>query len=204
MVLTVLHYLADSRSYLIPGTNGDISEGQRVYNWVWYRHYVFESEEYNDLMTDSVTNTTHRYTLPLGHLLPKHATMLKDHAANLVAPCIAEMIQKTQHPFIQSITDLVSPKAVFCGAKVLLAGDALATLRPMSGLGINSAARSAMMFLKVLDGNMGLEEWEREALEFAGKAREAGIRNSKSFSLRNSPEEAEEAEKNVQRAWNKL
>lgn len=83
---------------------------------------------------------------------------------------------------------------------MLLAGDALATLRPMSGLGLNAAARSAIMLLEVLEGKMSTEEWEKETVGFAQKARLGGIKNSELFSLEKSPEEAEEAERNLERA----
>jgi 2-polyprenyl-6-methoxyphenol hydroxylase-like FAD-dependent oxidoreductase len=185
--------------YMIPSPNGALSEGKRIFNWVWYRHYAFNSEQYNDLMTDNVTNEPHRYTLPLGRLRTEHAMALKKSAKELLAPCISELIQKTHQPFIQAITDLVSPKAAFFGGKVLLAGDALATLRPMSGLGLNSAARSSIMLLEVLEGRMSIEEWEEEAFEFARKARLVGLKNSEIFSLRKSSEEAAEAERNIVR-----
>lgn len=150
-------------------------------------------------MTDNITNETHRYTLPLGRLRPEHATHLKALADELLVPCVAELIRKTDQPFIQAITDLVSSRASFFGGKILLAGDALATLRPMSGLGTNSPARSAMRLLEVLEGRMSLEEWEKGALEFAKKSREIGLDRSGMFHLAKSPEEAEEAQRKIER-----
>jgi hypothetical protein len=87
-------------------------------------------------MTDNITNTPHRYTLPLGRLLPEHGADLKARAEELLAPCVAELIRKTAQPFIQAITDLVSPRAAFWEGKVLLAGDAFATLRPVRIQGV--------------------------------------------------------------------
>ena len=49
----------------------------------------------------------------------------------MLAPTLAEKIRKTEQPFIQAITDLVSPGAAFWGGRVLLAGDALAMLWPV-------------------------------------------------------------------------
>ena len=58
------------------------------------------------------------------------------------------------------------------------------------------------MFLKVLEGKMGVEEWEKEALEFAKVSRDLGIQRSESnmFNMAKSPEEAEEAQRRVERA----
>jgi len=177
-----------------------LEEGKRKFNWVWYRHYVFNSDRYKDVMTDNVTQVPHRYTLPLGRVLPQHSTCLKSDAKELLAPCVAELIQKTEHPFIQAITEFISPTAAFWRGKVLLAGDALATLRPQSGLGLNSAARSALLLADVLRGKMKIETWEKEALEFAEAARATGIRNSGFLGLARTKEEAEEKEKGAVRS----
>jgi flavin-dependent dehydrogenase len=51
-------------------------------------------------------------------------------------------------------------RAAFCDGKALLAGDALAALRLMSGLGTNGAARSALALGEVVEGRLSLGEWE--------------------------------------------
>jgi 2-polyprenyl-6-methoxyphenol hydroxylase-like FAD-dependent oxidoreductase len=145
-------------------------------------------------MTSALTGQVHRYTLPLGHLQAQYASKLKSEAGTLLAPCVGEMIQKTSQPFIQAITDLVTPQAVFCGGKVLLAGDALATLRPMSALGMNAAARSAVGLKEVVDGRKEVAEWERELLELAEWSRGVGEQRCGLFNLKKSAEEAEAAE----------
>jgi hypothetical protein len=69
----------------------------------------------------------------------------------------------------------------------------------MSGLGINSAARSALRLLEVLQGEMSMEEWEQSVLEYAKKSRQIGINNSAIFSLAPSAEEAEQSERMIGR-----
>jgi len=139
-------------------------------------------------MTDN-KNKYHRYTLPIGKMAPDVWEHQKALARKNLSPLFAELITKVKRPFIQVITDLISPNAVFFQGKVLLVGDALATLRPSSALGTNQAARSAMNLVAVLEGAMSFEEWEKRSLEFAQMARNVGIQREALFNL--SPRPAE-------------
>jgi len=118
----------------------------------------------------------HRYTIPISKIAPKVWEHQKALARKNLSPLFAELITKVKRPFIQVITDLISPYAVFFQGKVLLVGDALAILRPSSALGRNQAARSAMNLVAVLEGAMSFEEWEKRSLEFAQMARNVGFR----------------------------
>jgi 2-polyprenyl-6-methoxyphenol hydroxylase-like FAD-dependent oxidoreductase len=133
-------------------------------------------------MTDT-SNKLHHFTLPIGTMRPEIWTRQKVLAEKLLAPSIAEVVTKVQRPFIQAITDLVSPKAAFFRGKVLLVGDALATLRPMAGLGTNQAAKNALDLVEVVEGRLGLEEWERRALAFAREARQLGLKREAMLNL---------------------
>lgn len=62
-------------------------------------------------------------------------------------------------------------------------GDALATFRPMTGLGTNKAARQALSLFEVLAGRSTLERWERDALEYAQATRALGIARERLFHL---------------------
>ena len=104
-------------------------------------------------------------------------------AGKLLAPCTAELVIKTKNTFIQAITDVISPTASFLGGRVLLVGDSLATFRPMSGLGTNQAARQALSLLEVLSGRLSIDEWERDALEYAQATRALGIERERLFHL---------------------
>lgn len=59
---------------------------------------------------------------------------------------------------------MVSPRAAFLEGKVFLVGDELATFRPTTGQSTNQAARKAVDMCEVLEGRMGVEEWERKSL----------------------------------------
>ena len=53
----------------------------------------------------------------------------------------------------------------------------------MTGLGTNQAARQALSLLEVLAGRLSLEEWERDALEYAQATRALGIARERLFHL---------------------
>ncbi|KAH8809425.1 hypothetical protein F5884DRAFT_404050 [Xylogone sp. PMI_703] len=170
-------------SYLIPGESGDLQPGSRQYNWAWFRQYSEDSSELQDVLTDK-DGKKHRYTLPIGKIQEKAMEQQKVRASELLPSCATELISKTENVFIQAITDVVSPKATFFDGKVLLVGDALATFPPITGLGTNQAARQALSLLDVLAGQSSLEEWERNALEYAQATRALGMERERLFRLR--------------------
>ena len=153
-----------------------------MYNWVWYRKYAEASDELRDVMTD-VTGKEHHFSVLIGKIRPQRVDWQKKLAQELLAPCVTELITKTEQPFIQAITDIMSPKAVLFDGRVLLVGDAFATLRPLAGLGLNQAAKGAMSLVYVLEGRLSLDEWEQNASSFSKQARDKGIRREIIFEL---------------------
>jgi 2-polyprenyl-6-methoxyphenol hydroxylase-like FAD-dependent oxidoreductase len=168
--------------YLIPGKNGNLEQGTRHYNWVWYRQYPEGSTELREIMTDK-DGKEHRSTLPTGKMRDEVMDQQKTLARELLSPATAELVLKTKNAFIQAIADVISPRASFLDGRVLLVGDALATFRPMTGLGTNQAARQALSLFEVLAGRLSLEEWERDALEYAQATRALGIARERLFHL---------------------
>lgn len=78
---------------------------------------------------------------------------------------------------------MVSPRAAFLEGKVFLVGDELATFRPTTGQSTNQAARKAVDLCEVLEGRMGVEEWERKSLEYARATQALGVERVKGFGL---------------------
>ena len=61
-------YLSDGNQalgYLVPGSAGDLSEGNRRYNWVWYR--VVDASYLSQTLT-GMSGRTSRFSLPRGEL----------------------------------------------------------------------------------------------------------------------------------------
>jgi 2-polyprenyl-6-methoxyphenol hydroxylase-like FAD-dependent oxidoreductase len=137
-------------------------------------------------MTDS-KGTLHPWT----NLSPPPAEIAhqKSLAKQSLPPQFAELVNLTDHPFIQAITDVLSPQAVFYQGRVVLVGDALAGFRPHTAGSTSQAAFHALKLFEYLGGNerdgksretrgAGRWDWEgyeREVLEYARRGVEHGI-----------------------------
>ena len=72
------------------------------------------------------------------------------------------MVGLVEHPFIQAIYDLESPRVVF--GRVLLIGDAAFVARPHAGMGATKAALDALTLVGALaaaDPDAALSEWDQ-------------------------------------------
>jgi len=120
----------------------------------------------------------------------------KTHANAVLAPCVAEVVSKAKRPFVQVVTDMICPRATALNGKVLIVGDALATLRPMSAMGTSQAAKSVVDLLEVLSGKMVIEEYERKALAFANESRELGVVREAFWAMSPTIEDAKSGQDN--------
>lgn len=160
--------------YLIPGENGTLEKGKRLANWVWYCNYEEDSAEYEDLMTDK-NGKRHAVTLPVGAMKEKVWEQQKKYASEVLPPQFAELVNKTQHPFIQAITDVISPENELLNGKVLLVGDALAGFRPHTAASSGQAAFDALALAELLDGKIDREEYDKKVLEHATEVQRHGV-----------------------------
>lgn len=169
-------------AYTIPGTNGTVEAGERLLNWVWYVNYKEESPEHVELMTDKDGNR-HHITLPPGEIQEDVWVRQKEIARELLPPQFAELVNKTEVPFIQAITDVVSPAAtVPDDNRVVLIGDAIAGFRPHTAASTNQAAMDAMEFAKAVDkivegADRGetMKRWEENVLGYAKSMQKHGV-----------------------------
>ena len=133
-------------------------------------------------MTD-IHTVTHNYTLPAGLIRPEIWTAQKDMAKKRLDADSANLIGLTKQPFIQAITEVVCERSVFLDGKVLLAGDAFSTFRPLSGQGTNQGAKGAMALKDVFGGKATLESWETMMKEYAAKTQAFGIERERQAQL---------------------
>jgi hypothetical protein len=115
-------------SYTIPGTDGDLEEGRRLINWVWYCDSIEGSKEHVDLMTDR-HGKLHHFNLPIDAMRAEVWIPQLERADSSLPPQFSELVRKTTEPFIQSITDVLPSNMTFFKGKVLLVGDAVSTFR---------------------------------------------------------------------------
>ena len=161
-------------SYIVPGKNDNLTPGDRLLNWVWYCNYPEHSKEYDDLMTDK-DGIKHHDSLPVGKVQEEVWLQQQAHAKQVLPPQFAELFLKTATPFVQSITDSLSPKALFFDNHLLLLGDALAGFRTHKAASTRQAASHALSLAKVIEGEMHWADYEGEVLRFAKSVSAHGI-----------------------------
>jgi len=151
--------------YPIPALDGSVEPGRRLANFVWYRNYR-AGEELDDLMTgrDGVRRDV---TLPPGAASADHVRELRDTAAARLAPQLAEVVHRTELPFVQVIFDIEVDRMAF--GRVCLTGDAAFALRPHAAAGTAKAAADAWALAEALaatggDVEAALPRWERRQL----------------------------------------
>lgn len=168
-------------AYTIPGRYGAMRPGERLLNWVWYVNYEENSPEHVELMTDK-DGKRHHITLPPGGIADDVWARQKEDAKRLLPPQFAELVEKTEVPFVQAITDAIVPSAVLSGGSVVLLGDSLANFRPHTAASTNQAAMNAIALAEAIDKLLEggekevLNEWGERVLQYAKLMQNDGVR----------------------------
>jgi 2-polyprenyl-6-methoxyphenol hydroxylase-like FAD-dependent oxidoreductase len=173
-------------AYTIPGPHGTLEVGKRLINWVWYCNYAQGSSEFKELMTDC-DGRSHQITLPAGKINPSVWEQQKRYARGTLSPQFAEIVEKTQQPFIQAITDVTSSEISFLGGKVRLIGDAVAGFRPHTASSTSQAAFDAEKLSELLRGEIDEGRWEEEVMNYARTAQRSGIESGNRSQFGNHP-----------------
>lgn len=143
--------------YVIPTDEGNFDPQELLVNWVLYQ--VPTDEE--DIFTD-VQGRHHQRTVPQGLVCPGTWVSHQEDIASRMAPPFAELIRCTTNPFVTKVSDLLSAKASFLDGRVILIGDAVATLRPHAGRATDQAALHCLSLLEVVQQKKSAAEWEQE------------------------------------------
>lgn len=159
--------------YTIPGDGGELTQGDRLLNWADYAAYT--AGELERIMTD-VDGLRHDFTVPAGQVNPEAWTQYKKGALPGMPAAMQELVQKTDRPIIQVITDTLSERAAFLDGKALLVGEAVANPRPHAGSGLAQGAMAARKTHDLFNGDCTVEDWEAEVLKTARDNCEAGIK----------------------------
>ena len=92
----------------------------------------------------------------------------KGYAKAVLPPQFAELVELTEKPFIQAITDVLSRQTVFCDGRVVFVGDAVAGFRPHTAASTNQAAFHALRLNDYLRREkVDWKAFEREVRQFA-------------------------------------
>lgn len=166
-------------AYLIPGELGTLEPGSRFVNFVYYKNtkpkgMTDRSQEFRELMTDKDGNY-HRITLPPGKINPTAWEKQCEIARKRLPPQFAELVCSTDAPFVQAVTDVISPTNEFLDGRVILVGDALAGFRPHTVASTSQACFDAMILADMIEGKMGRKDWKRQTLGFARTIQARGV-----------------------------
>ncbi|PNS17347.1 hypothetical protein CAC42_7030 [Sphaceloma murrayae] len=162
-------------TYLIPGEKGDLREGKRLVNWVWYVNFEDGGQELDELMTDK-EGKRYPITLPVGGMREEVWEREKERAKANLPPQFAELVLKTQQPFVQAITDVLCDENMFFDGKLLLVGDALAGFRPHTAASTSQAAFDAATLGEWIKGDIDRPTYKRKVLDYATQVQEHGVR----------------------------
>ncbi|MBY0503757.1 MAG: hypothetical protein K2X03_07600 [Bryobacteraceae bacterium] len=127
-------------AYFIPGADADATPGHRLLNWVWYVRA--DESDLARLLTDRHGHQ-HRTSLPRGGASDETLAGLRALARQEVHPRMAELIEATAEPFIQTIVDVVVPRTIF--GRACLLGDAAFVVRPHTAGATAKVAYEAML-----------------------------------------------------------
>jgi 2,6-dihydroxypyridine 3-monooxygenase len=125
--------------YPIPGADGRVDRGHRLWNFVWYRN-VPRGAAFDELMTDR-DGFPHPISLHPGRVQDRYVRELRESAAACLPGDVAAVVAAAEQPFIQAIMDVASP-AMAVG-RVCLLGDAAFAVRPHAAAGTAKAAENA-------------------------------------------------------------
>lgn len=153
-------------SYMVPGPNGELTKGNRLYNWVWYLNKT--QEELDELLIDK-NGHKRQYSIPAGFMNDASIEALNRLADEQLPKILRNRIHQTTHPFLQVIFDLTVPK-MYQGRVVIL-GDAAFVVRPHTASGTAKAYRDAIVLANSLADNddleMALSYWNGQQTRYA-------------------------------------
>jgi 2,6-dihydroxypyridine 3-monooxygenase len=151
--------------YPIPSTEGGLAVGERLLNYVWYRN-VAEGHELDELMTDK-RGFAAKVSLHPGAVQDRFVDEMRSAAVELLAPAAAEVVVRTEQPYLQAVYDAGTSRMVM--GRVALIGDAASAARPHAAAGTAKAAANAWALFDALaetgDIPVALTKWEPGQLE---------------------------------------
>ena len=151
--------------YPIPSSDGGLAVGERLLNYVWYRN-VPEGYELDELMTDK-RGFPAKVSLHPGGVQDRFVDEMRSAAVQLLAPAAAEVVQRTEQPYLQAVYDAGVQRMAL--GRVALIGDAASAARPHAAAGTAKAAANAWALFDALgesaDVAVALQKWEPGQLE---------------------------------------
>lgn len=152
--------------YPIPGPEGELEIGKRQLNYVWYRNAP-AGPALDEMLTDK-RGFFCPVSIQPGMVQDRYVDELRDAAQVLLPPAIADLVVRTEQPFIQRVIDIEVPQMAF--GRVALLGDAAFAARPHAAAGTAKAAADGWALGAALQAAHGdvvaaLTSWQPGQLE---------------------------------------
>ncbi|KAF5667460.1 cytochrome p450 monooxygenase [Fusarium heterosporum] len=145
--------------YKVPSDHGDFDTGGAVLNYLLYENVTEGSDKMNDIFTDT-KGQLHQNTVPRGTVRPEMWDRARVEHLPYLAPPFAELLSKTDHPFVSKIGDGVCDSPSHFGGKVILTGEAFCSIRPHTGAASELSAVHTELMVKMRKGEITPEQWE--------------------------------------------
>jgi 2,6-dihydroxypyridine 3-monooxygenase len=164
--------------YLIPGPNGELSEGMGWLNWIWYANTSLKNGTLKKVMADK-NGVVRALSVPAGMVNEDIVKEQKIIAHDTLPNSFQHLVFATKEPFIQAIYDQSVPKMAF--DRICLIGDTSFVVRLHTAAGTSKAAKNAVALAKSLqqyrgDVNTALKMWEPSQLALDNYLLSLGIR----------------------------
>jgi 2,6-dihydroxypyridine 3-monooxygenase len=153
--------------YPIPGEE-DLGPQHRLMNYVWYRN-VPAGPDLTEMLIDK-RGSAGVVSVHPGQVQDRYITQMRQDAAELLAPAVAEVVLATKNPYLQVVYDLRSTR--MATGRVALIGDAACAARPHAAAGTAKAAADGWTLAAALRDSSGdipsaLAKWEPPQLQLS-------------------------------------
>lgn len=147
--------------YSIPALDGSVEKGKRLFNYIWYRN-IAPGVELDEFQVDK-----RGFPCPVsihpGQVQDRYVDELKSSVYHEMPPAVAELVNRTEEPYVQVLYDVTIPQMAF--GRVALIGDGAFAARPHAAAGTAKAAVDAWTLADAmretgLDVVEGLRRWE--------------------------------------------
>lgn len=153
--------------YPIPGEIG-VDPEHRLMNYVWYRN-VAAGPDLTEMLIDK-RGFPSAVSVHPGQVQDRYIAEMKQAAADLLAPAVADVVIATKSPYLQVVSDARSSR--MASGRVALIGDAACSARPHAAAGTAKAAADGWALAAALDESGGdiaaaLTKWEPAQLQLS-------------------------------------
>ncbi|KIL93718.1 hypothetical protein FAVG1_02279 [Fusarium avenaceum] len=147
--------------YKVPSDQGDFSAEGATMNYLLYENVADGSSKMEDIFTDT-KGRLHQNTVPRGTVRPEMWDRARVEHLPYLAPPFAELLAKTDHPFVSKIGDGMCDSPSYFGGKVTLVGEAFCSIRPHTGAAAELSAVQNELMVKLRRGGITPGEWEEQ------------------------------------------